>query len=183
MVDGYHSKLVDLSGVLEGSVLGPLLFLLFTLELFSFLENNLIGYADELTLMGIAPSQGLESLIHDLGMVCEWCDLWGMKLNVSKTKTVVSRSCTMHPQSPPLLKKPDNLVTLWVTFDSKMTFEQHLLMVSRAASLRLGILRKSWQVFHDRVTCPMLNPFAKSIPFSDYLNFGALFDFFLWSIC
>ena len=37
-----------------------------------------------------------------------------------------------------------------MTFDSKMTFEQHLLSVSRAASQRLGTLRKSWRVFHDR---------------------------------
>ena len=31
-----------------------------------------------------------------------------------------------------------------------MTFEKHLRFVSRAASQWLGILRKSWQVFHDR---------------------------------
>ena len=30
-----------------------------------------------------------------------------------------------------------------------MTFEKHLRSVSRAASQRLGILRKSWLVFHD----------------------------------
>ena len=42
-----------------------------------------------------------ESLIRDLGKVSEWCDLWGMKLNASKTKTMmVSRSRTMHPQLP-----------------------------------------------------------------------------------
>ena len=31
-----------------------------------------------------------------------------------------------------------------------MTFEKHLRSVSRAASQRLGILMKSWRVFHDR---------------------------------
>ena len=62
----------------------------------------------------------------------------------------------MHPQSPPLtiggtiLKESDDLVILGVTFDSNMTFEKHLRSVSRAASQRLGILRKSWRVFHDR---------------------------------
>ena len=62
----------------------------------------------------------------------------------------------MHPQSPPLtiggtaLMESDDLVILGVTFDSKMTFEKHLCSVSRAASQRLGILRKSWRVFHDR---------------------------------
>ena len=95
MVDGCRSKLVNVvSGVPQGSVLGPLLFLLYTLELFSILENKLISYADDSTLMAIVPSPGVrvavvESLIHDLGRVSEWCDLWGMKLNASKTKTMI----------------------------------------------------------------------------------------------
>ena len=37
-----------------------------------------------------------------------------------------------------------------MTLDSKMTFEKHLRSVSIAASQRLGILRMSWRVFHDR---------------------------------
>ena len=96
-------------------------------------------------------------MIRDLRRVSEWCDLWGMKLNASKTKTmIVSRSRTMHPQPPPLtvggtvLKESDDLVILGVTFDAKITFEKHLRPVSREASQRLGILRKSWRVFHDR---------------------------------
>ena len=46
-------------GVLQGSVLAPLLFLLYTTELFSILENKLIGYADDSTLMAIVPSPGV----------------------------------------------------------------------------------------------------------------------------
>ena len=73
---------------------------------FSILENKLIGNAT--TLMAVVPSPGVrvavaESPIRDLGRVIEWCDLWGMKLNESKTKTMInSRSCTVHPQSPPI---------------------------------------------------------------------------------
>ena len=126
------------------------------------MENKLIGNADDSTLMAVVPSAGVgvtvaESLIRDLGRVSEWCDLWGVKLNASKTLTmIVSRSLTMHPQSPPLtiggtvLQESDDLVILGVTFDLKMTFEKHLRSVSRAGSQRLDILRKSWRVFHDR---------------------------------
>ena len=90
----------------QGSVLGPLLLLLYTSELFSVLENKLIGYADDTTLIAVVPSPGLrvavaESLSRDLVKVSEWCDLWGIKLNASKTKTmIVSRSRTMHPNHP-----------------------------------------------------------------------------------
>ena len=68
-----------------------------------------------------------------------------------------SRSRTMHPQSPPLtidgtvLKESDDLDILGVTFNSKLTFEKHLRSVSRAASQILGILGKSWRIFHDRL--------------------------------
>ena len=94
MVDGCWSKLVDVvSGVTQGSVFGPLLFLLFTSELFVILENKLIGYTDDSTLMAVVPSPGVrvtvaEFLIRDLARVSDWCDLWGMKLNASKTKTM-----------------------------------------------------------------------------------------------
>ena len=76
MVNGYQSKLDNVvSGVLQ-SVLGTLVFLLYTSELFSILENTLIRHADDFTLMAVVPSSGVrvtiaESLIRDLGNVSE----------------------------------------------------------------------------------------------------------------
>ena len=70
-----------------------------------------------------------ECMNYDLNKVSVWCDLYRMKLNASKTKTmIVSRSRTVHPQSTPLtldgtlLKESDDLVILGETFDAKMTF-------------------------------------------------------------
>ena len=71
-------------------------------------DATIVQIDDESTLMAFVRSPGVrvpvvESLIHDLGKISEWCDLWGRKLNASKTKTmIVSRSCIMHPKSPPL---------------------------------------------------------------------------------
>ena len=83
-----------------------------------------------------------------------WCNLWGMKLNVSKTKTmIVCRSRTVHPQLTQLtldgtvLKESADLVVLGVTLDAEMSFEKHFRAVSRAGAQRLCIMRKS---FHDR---------------------------------
>ena len=68
---------------------------------FPILENKLICYADDSTLMAVVPSPGLrvavaESLICDLGRVSEWCDLWGMKLNVQDYDSLQ----VMHNASP-----------------------------------------------------------------------------------
>ena len=58
--DGCWSKLVNVvSGEPQGSVLGSLLFLLYTSELFSILENKLIFYIDDSTLMAVVPSPGV----------------------------------------------------------------------------------------------------------------------------
>ena len=108
--DGCRSKLVIVvSGVPQGSVLGQLLFLLYTSEFFSILEIKLVDYVDDSNLNGVVPSPGVsvavaQSLYSDLGKISEWCDIIGwMKLKVSKTKTmIVSRSPTMHGRHPPL---------------------------------------------------------------------------------
>ena len=61
MVDGCQSELVNVvSGVPQDSVLGQLLFLLYTSELFFILENKFIGYADDSTLMALCHPQASE---------------------------------------------------------------------------------------------------------------------------
>ena len=59
--------------------LGPLLFLLYTSEVYFILENKLIGYDDDSTLIAVVTSPGVivavaESLSHDLMNVSELCD-------------------------------------------------------------------------------------------------------------
>ena len=86
-----HVMVEVVSGVPQGSVLCPLLLILYTSKLFSILENKLIGCADDSTLMAAVPSPGVrvtiaEFLIRDLGRVSKWCDLWGMKFNACKKR-------------------------------------------------------------------------------------------------
>ena len=102
-----QSQYVVVSRVHQGSVLGPQLFLLYSAELFSIVKNKLYGHADDSNLVAVVPSPGervavSESKNRDLNRVIVWCDLWGMKLNACKTKTmIVSRSRTVHPQLTP----------------------------------------------------------------------------------
>ena len=110
-----------------------------------------------------------------------------MKLHESKTKTIiVSRSRTMHSPSLALtiigtvLNEFDDLVILIVIFDSMMTFEKHLRSVSRATSQKLGILRKSWQVFHDRL---LLGPCFLCFILSVLEYRGRMLETFCDSVC
>ena len=60
MVYTHRSRLFNIVfGVPQGSALGLLLFLLYNSELFTILENWLIGYADDPTLVADVPSPGV----------------------------------------------------------------------------------------------------------------------------
>ena len=160
VVDGVFSEpRTILSGVPQGSVLGPILFLLYTSDLAVGLENDLIGYADDHTLVAAirSPQQRHEvalSLNRDLEKIRNWCSRWGMKLNASKTKTLlVSRSRTLVPPHPSLfigndkLAESESLTILGVTLDSHLTFQQHLINMSASAARKLGIVRKASHIY------------------------------------
>ena len=73
------------------------------------LENMLVSYADDATLLARIPSPNMrsdvtESLNRDLSRISTWCNLWGMRLNPNKTQSmIVSRSRTVFPPHPDLL--------------------------------------------------------------------------------
>ncbi|MEL7079449.1 MAG: reverse transcriptase family protein [Cyanobacteria bacterium J06582_2] len=109
VVDGAFSEPRPVvSGVPQGSVLGPLLFLVYISDMTEGLENKIIQYADDATLVAVVRSpeerdQVARSLNRDLERISRWCGRWGMKLNSSKTQTLlVSRSRTNEPPHPPL---------------------------------------------------------------------------------
>ena len=104
VVEGAASEWIPIiSGVPQGSVLGALLFILFTSEMFELVENRLFAYADDSTLLAVVRKPAdrpavAASLNRDLARIQEWCNHWCMILDPNKTMSlVVSRSRTVSP--------------------------------------------------------------------------------------
>ena len=79
MVDGATGEWIPIvSGESQGGVLGPLLFILHTNEMFELVDNRLYAYADDSTLLTVVhtPADRLAvaaSLNRDLAMIQDWC--------------------------------------------------------------------------------------------------------------
>ena len=139
MVDGAASECISIIlGVPQVSVLGPLLFILYTREIFEMIENRIIVYAHDFTLLAVVHKPAdrpavVASLNRDLAIIHEWCNHWCMILNPNKTKAlVVSRSAGLSPPHGDLvlsgvsIRAGPNLDILGVKFDSNLTFEYNV---------------------------------------------------------
>ena len=159
-VDGAFSLFSPVeSGVPQGSVLGPLLFIIYTSDMWSGIESNMVSYADDTTLFAAIPSpqdrEFVANLIgRDMERIRSWCVRWGMKLNPSKSYSlVVSRSRTLLPAHPDIvvdgtvIPNCSLLKMLGVTLDSKLTYEPHLRLVASSISQRIGLLRKCRHIY------------------------------------
>ena len=160
LVDGYSSSFCTVkSGVPQGSVLGPLLFIIFTSDMWSNIESNMVAYADDTTLFASIPSPHhrrsvADILCRDVWRILSWCSLWGMQLNPSKSKSlIVSRSRTLFPAHPDIIigdvaiPNCSFVKLLGVTLDPKLTFERHLRDVASMISQKVGILRRCRQIY------------------------------------
>ena len=93
MVDGCHSQADPVkSGVPQGTVLGPLLFLCYINDLPNFLDPKTAVrlFADDLLVYrSIVTQTDQVTLQNDLHALAAWGDRWGMKFNTKKCHTML----------------------------------------------------------------------------------------------
>ena len=90
----------------QGSVLGPLLFLIYINDLERYIKSNIKFFADDTMLFSMVkdPTLSANNLNHDLDIIQQWAYQWKMEFNPDPTKqaTEVLFSCKKsspnHPQ-------------------------------------------------------------------------------------
>ncbi len=146
-------------GVPQGSVLGPILFLLFINDIPLHLSSsNADIFADDTTITASAHYSNIQSLTDDLNKDVEAVGKWAtnnkMLINVDKTKSLLVTgkriAKKLHDDITPCLNLKINnseilevskLKILGLAYDRNMTFETHIDQLCKKLSKRLGLLK------------------------------------------
>jgi hypothetical protein len=90
VIDNHRSSWAKVtSGVPQGSVLGPLLFIIFINDLPDVVKNLIKLYADDSKILAVVDdATGVSNLQKDLDGVVHWSASWGMRLNVKKCRVI-----------------------------------------------------------------------------------------------
>ena len=153
VLNGRHSAWTPVqSGVLEGSILGPLLFACYVADIPLNIRTSSIMYADDVKLYHRIQSQSdVDDLQADLDRLLQWSNTWRLILNPAKCKFIsfTLRTCpiestyTLNGHS---LERCDQIRDLGVFLDSKLTFAHHIDVTVAKANRMLGLLMRSMQL-------------------------------------
>ena len=135
-----------LSGVPQGSVLGPTLFNLFIDDILTQTISPCVLFADDtLVYRPISNVQDMHILQNDLDKLNEWCIINKMRINEKKTK-VMRITCSRQPGIPnytlnnTLLQSVTEFRYLGIMLNNKLTWHNHVEYITRKANRMLGFV-------------------------------------------
>ena len=142
VLNGQNSTWVNVeAGVPQGSILGPLLFLIYINDLSENLVSNPKLFADDTSLFSVIFDKDLsaKNLNDDLNRINNWAFQWKMSFNPDPNKQAqeVLFSRKIQKSSQPSLIFNNNIVTQSLTqkhlgmfLDTKLDFQEHLKNIS-----------------------------------------------------
>ena len=149
-LDGSHSDWAQVSsGVPQGSILGPLLFIIYVNDISTNLDSETKLFADDCTLYRtISCMKDCISLQNDLSKIYRWSQTWQLSLNITKCKVL----CISNKRSPPTynyvinntsLELVNKIKYLGVFINNHLTWNDNVSYASHKATRILNILRRS----------------------------------------
>ena len=152
--NGTHSSFqAILQGVPQGSVLGPLFYIIYANDISKMVKNcNMALYADDTVLFTANADfrKAISDLQEDINSLSTWCDNNGIMANTEKTKVMVfgSPNTLNKTPQPNLLLKDTPLQTvtdykyLGVTLDSQLSYNLHVNRLIGTVSAKLKQFRR-----------------------------------------
>ena len=136
-----------LSGIPQGSVLGPILFLMFIDDLDEGLTSRILKFADDTKIFRVVNGpEDRNALQEDLGRLSEWSEIWQMKFNVDKCKVMHLGPKNMHwnySMGGRHLKEATEEKDLGVIITNDLKVEAQCSAACIKANRMLGLIRRT----------------------------------------
>ena len=166
VLDNYTSDTIDvLSGVPQGSIIGPLLFVLFINNIYKSLNNstNVALYADDTKMWRLINSnKDCEILQKDINSLHEWCAQNKMKFHPKKCKVLtVSNNetpvfidelpftTTFYTIGQDIIDYTDSQKDLGIYMNAKLDWSEHQAFILNKAHQMLGLTKRTCHFITD----------------------------------
>lgn len=176
-VGGFESNdYCTLSGVSQGSTLGPTLFLLMINDLPDAIRSaECLLFADDLKLLlGVSSVADSDALQSDISAAAEWSVANRLPFNTAKCKVITfsrkrSPILTVYSLGDACLERVDEISDLGLNLDSKLNFHKHVSNICKKASKTLGFVMRASKQFHVGVAMALYSAYVRS-----RLEYGAV---------
>ena len=163
-------------GVPQGSVLGPLLFLLYINDLPSASNVKLTLFADDTTVVDAQKFASKTKFQAELNKICNWCNNNKLLINQKKCKIMKFGRDNLNEKfsfGNNVLAEVSDFRYLGIQMDNRLKFESHINNVCGKLAKFNGLLFKGRNYFSKNVLVKFYNCYAK--PFISYglIAFGA----------
>ena len=151
LLPGVQSEWKSVSaGVPQGSILGPLLFLIYINDIVEGINANIRLFADDtgLSIIVDCPVNAANILNTDLNTISSWARQWLVAYNPSKTKSLIISRKTRRQIHPPLylfdeeISEVEHHKHLGVLLSHDLRWSDHIDYTLSKAYNRINILRK-----------------------------------------
>ncbi len=145
------------SGVPQGSVVGPVLFVIFINDMPDNIQNFISLFADDAKLFGKSSSlTDRISIQEDINTLQQWSDKWQISFNTEKCKTLyLGKDNIKQDYTMTLASSTATLVEttcerdLGIMVDNSLSFEQHICEAVKKANKKLAMIRRTF-VYLDK---------------------------------
>ena len=174
-VKGCYSEWTQvLSGIPQGSVLGPLLFVIYINDLSENISSELFMFADDTKVFRkMGTDEDHSKLQKDITTLEKWSKLWLLKfhpdkckvMNVTRNKDTTNRKYTMSDNtseekitlSHTILEKD-----LGLNIDPHLKFEKHLNEKVNKANKIMGLIRRSFTHLNIKTFCQLYKTIVRN---------------------